>query len=106
MGGRVRFGPVHGPVEKSSRRFVDSRIVVRFCIATCDAVQDLTPSERAQGLRYLDQTRYGVIETTKGPSEDQWKFKPAPDRWSIAEVVEHLAVCLSIKPRRYLILRL
>src|SRR5271157_4954348 len=26
----------------------------------------------------------------KGLSEAQWTFKPAPDRWSIAEIVEHM----------------
>jgi len=32
-----------------------------------------------------------VIESTKGLSEAQWSFKPAPDRWSVAEVTEHIA---------------
>jgi hypothetical protein len=33
-----------------------------------------------------------VLESTKGLSEAQWKFKQAPDRWSVAEVVEHIAL--------------
>jgi len=32
-----------------------------------------------------------VIDATAGLSEAQWNFKPGPDRWSVAEVMEHLA---------------
>jgi uncharacterized damage-inducible protein DinB len=56
------------------------------------AGQDLTSSDREKGLRYLAETRNGVVEATKGLSDAQWKFKPGPDRWSIAEIVEHLAL--------------
>jgi len=50
----------------------------------------LSSSDVEQGRRYLEQTRAYVIGATKGLSEAQWKFKPAPDRWSIAEVTEHI----------------
>lgn len=62
------------------------------CLSALAVGQDLTTSEREQALRYLDQTRGGVIEATKGLSEAQWRFKPAPGRWSIAEVMEHIAL--------------
>ena len=32
-----------------------------------------------------------MLDATKGLSEAQWNFKPAPDRWSVAEVMEHIA---------------
>lgn len=41
---------------------------------------------------YLAQTRDGVVESVNGLSDAQWTFKPAPERWSIAETVEHLAI--------------
>jgi hypothetical protein len=53
--------------------------------------QDITPQEREQAIKYLEKTRAGVLAATKGLSEAQWNFKPAPDRWSVAEVAEHLA---------------
>src|SRR5260370_1181847 len=54
---------------------------------------ETTPrGEQASGRHYLTQTRDALIEATKGLSEAQWKFKAGPDRWSIAEVVEHLAL--------------
>jgi hypothetical protein len=54
--------------------------------------QTLTQADREKGLQYLEQTRDGVVAATKGLSEAQLKFKPAPDRWSVAEVVEHITV--------------
>src|SRR5260370_37052643 len=61
------------------------------CIGLCAyaADQKLTSSELEQGRQYLEQARDGVIGATKGLSEAQWKFKPGPDRCSIAEIVEH-----------------
>lgn len=54
--------------------------------------QTLTQADREKGLQYLEQTRDGVVAATKGLSEAQLKFKPAPDRWSVAEIVEHITV--------------
>ena len=31
------------------------------------------------------------MEATKGLSDAQWNFKAGPDRWSIAQVMEHIA---------------
>jgi hypothetical protein len=52
--------------------------------------QNLSQTDRDKGLQYLEPTRDGVIAATKGLSDTQMKFKPAPDRWSVAEVVEHI----------------
>jgi len=52
----------------------------------------LTPEERASALKSLQATHDGFLQSIAGLSEKQWKFKPAPDRWSIAEVSEHIAV--------------
>jgi len=54
--------------------------------------QILTSAELEQAHLYLQQPQNGVVGATKGLSEAQWKFKPAPDRWSIAEIVEHMVV--------------
>jgi hypothetical protein len=43
-------------------------------------------------LEYLTETRDGVLEAVKGLSEAQWRFKPAPDRWSALENMEHLTL--------------
>lgn len=41
---------------------------------------------------HLEQTREDFLKSIHGLSEAQWKFKPAPDRWSIAECAEHVTL--------------
>jgi len=53
--------------------------------------QEVTPAEKDRALQYLESTKKNVLEATKGLSEAQWNFKPAPDRWSVAQVTEHIA---------------
>src|SRR5690242_9704583 len=54
--------------------------------------QSLTQADRDRAVKYLEQTRDGVVSATKGLSEAQMKFKSAPDRWSVAETLEHIAL--------------
>jgi hypothetical protein len=56
------------------------------------ADQPLTASEREQARLYFQQTRDGALGAVKGLSPAQWNFKPAADRWSIAEILEHVVV--------------
>jgi len=53
--------------------------------------QEVTQAEKDRALQYLETTKKNVLETTKGLSEAQWNFKPAPDRWSVAQTMEHIA---------------
>ena len=50
-----------------------------------------TQAEKDKALKYLESTKEGVIDATKGLSAAQWNFKSAPDRLSVAEVMEHIA---------------
>src|SRR5215469_7930149 len=59
--------------------------------ATAVRAQEVTPAEKDRALQYLETTKKGVLEATKGLSEAQWNFKPATDRWSVAQVMEHIA---------------
>jgi len=59
--------------------------------ATVASAQEVTQAEKDRALQYLESTKKGVLEATKGLSEAQWNFKPAPDRWSVAQVAEHIA---------------
>ena len=52
----------------------------------------LTKEERDLAVDYLRQTQKDFLAAIEGVSEEQWKFKAAPDRWSIAETAEHIAV--------------
>ncbi|HMK09894.1 MAG TPA: DinB family protein, partial [Anaerolineales bacterium] len=63
-----------------------------FLVATLAAqAQSLSASDRDKAMKYLESTRQGVLDATQGLSPAQWNFKPAPDRWSVAEVTEHIA---------------
>jgi hypothetical protein len=59
--------------------------------AASASAQEVTQAEKERALQYLESTKKNLLETTKGLSEDQWNFKPAPDRWSVAQVMEHIA---------------
>ena len=60
--------PVHAQTEKTS----------------------LTDAERTRAVDYLEQTRKDFLAAVDGLTEEQWKFKPSPERWSIAETAEHI----------------
>ena len=54
--------------------------------------QSLTQAEIDKAMQYLESTKQGVLDATKGLSPAQWNFKSAPDRWSVAECTEHIAI--------------
>ena len=54
--------------------------------------RDITTDQIVKAQRYLAQTSDALVETTEGLFAPQWEYKPAIDRWSIAEIVEHVAV--------------
>ena len=56
--------------------------------ATVD--ETLTPAHLDRARLFLEQTQSGIEGAMKCVSEAQWNFKPAADRWSIAENVEHI----------------
>jgi uncharacterized damage-inducible protein DinB len=60
--------------------------------ATQSALVTLTPQEREAALKQFAATRDNFLKSIAGLSEKQWTFKPAPDRWSVAEVAEHITV--------------
>jgi hypothetical protein len=57
-------------------------------------VQDIrhwTEDDRKYLLENLIRTRESILKETEGLSKEQWTFKESPDRWSINQVVEHIA---------------
>jgi uncharacterized damage-inducible protein DinB len=55
----------------------------------------ISKQDRDAVVKYLTTTRDQVIAETEKLSDAQWNFKPGPDRWSVGEVVEHLALAES-----------
>ena len=52
----------------------------------------LTEEERQMVNNHLTETRDHMLSVLDGLSDDQLNFKPDVNTWSIAEVVEHLAI--------------
>ena len=65
--------------------------VLLVVTATAVSAQELTQAEKDTALQYLESTKAKLLEATKGLSEAQWNFTPAPRRWSVAQAMEHIA---------------
>lgn len=56
---------------------------------------DVSAQDRTKLVDYLTKTRDQVLAESSKLTEAQWNFKPGPDRWSVGQVVEHLALAES-----------
>lgn len=66
----------------------------------------ISADERKRLTEYLAETRERLLRATRGLSPEQLAHKPAPDRWSVADVLEHLTVTESrLLPRIEEVLR-
>lgn len=52
----------------------------------------MTRSERAELIDLLNKSNREFLEAVETLTDQQWSFKPGPDRWSIAEVAEHIVL--------------
>lgn len=58
--------------------------------AAVPVTHPLSEQEIARARLFIQQTHNAVIGATKGLSNPQWHFKPASDKWSIAENLDHI----------------
>ncbi|MEP7143004.1 MAG: DinB family protein [Ferruginibacter sp.] len=56
------------------------------------AGNELTQEERKAGSDYLKETRDYFTDHVKGLSDAQLDFKAAPDKWSVRQCMEHIAL--------------
>ena len=61
-------------------------------------MEGMTPAERERISGYLAETRSQLLQTVSGLSPNQLDFKPNPDRWSVAQVVEHVTILEAFLP--------
>jgi DinB superfamily len=74
------------------RLMAGAAIAVLACsAATSLRAQEVSQADKDRAIQYLEKTKQGVIDATKGLSDAQWNFKAGPDRWSIAQCMEHIA---------------
>jgi hypothetical protein len=72
-----------------------NRLLLISVISSCPllgADASMTTQERADALKWLEESRTEFLAAITGLSEQQWKWKPAPDRWSVGEVAEHIVL--------------
>jgi len=74
-----------------ARRVLFSTLAV-FLLCAAASAQSVSPADRTKLITHLESTRKALFDATSGLSDAQWNFKPAPDRWSVAETAEHLAL--------------
>lgn len=65
-------------------------ILFLFSISTNAQEKLWTEADRQYTLDNLKRTRDDLVKETDNLTLEQWKFKESPERWSIAEIVEHL----------------
>ena len=71
--------------------------VLQACIyllfsSITQAQKSWTENDRQYLLDSLINTRDKLVKETSNLTAAQWNFKESPDRWSIKEVVEHIAI--------------
>jgi uncharacterized damage-inducible protein DinB len=75
-----------------------ARIGFHFVVAavllapSAAAAGPLTDQERDVALKHLAETRQKFLDSIATLTDAQWTFKAGADRWSIAEVAEHIAI--------------
>jgi len=52
----------------------------------------MTKVERAELIELLNKSEKEFLQAVEGLSEQQWSFKPGPERWSVAECAEHIVL--------------
>src|SRR5215470_7382604 len=51
---------------------------------------NMTAEDRAKVIKLLKDSHKQTLDLLEGLSEEQLKFKPAPEKWSVLEVAEHI----------------
>jgi uncharacterized damage-inducible protein DinB len=52
----------------------------------------MTTEERTKVLNWLDESHREFLAGIDGLTDDQWKWKPAEERWSVGETAEHIVL--------------
>jgi hypothetical protein len=71
---------------------IRSTIVLALAAASTASAATLTDGERQRLVAHLGMTEAWLVSELEGVSDAQLRFRMSPDSWSIADVVEHLAI--------------
>src|SRR5215469_17129038 len=62
------------------------------CLGLYAADAHMTTEERTKVLHWLEESSQEFHAAIDAVSEEQWKWKPAPERWSVGETAEHIVL--------------
>jgi len=74
------------------------RLLLVLCVGfTCHttlAFEDpnMTAEDRAKVIKLLNESHQQTLDLMAGLSDEQLKFKSAPEKWSVLEVAEHISM--------------
>jgi hypothetical protein len=52
----------------------------------------MTAEERTKVMNWMEESRKEFLAAIDGVTEEQWKWKSAPERWSVGETAEHIVL--------------
>ena len=73
------------------KRFLLALCAFSFVATSWLSAAELSAAELNRANEHLKKTSAAFLAATEGLSSEQWNFKTAPDRWSVAQVAEHIA---------------
>ena len=78
-------------MKRAMLSLLSAVLLAGVAVAPVEA-QALNKAERERLVKHLQDTRKALQKETKGLTPEQWNFKAAPDRWSVAECLEHITL--------------
>ena len=67
-------------------------LVLFSAMSALSFAQQISTEDRAKVIRYLDQSEKQFRELIADVNDEQWKWHPAPGKWSVGEVAEHIVL--------------
>jgi hypothetical protein len=67
-------------------------LISMMCLPLGAADAHMTMEERTKVMNWLEESRKEFLAAIDGVTEEQWKWKPAPERWSVGETAEHIVL--------------
>jgi uncharacterized damage-inducible protein DinB len=62
------------------------------CVGIYGADAHMSTEERTNVLHWLEESHQEFLASIDGVTDEQWKWKPAPERWSVGETAEHIVL--------------
>jgi hypothetical protein len=66
--------------------------VIALTVSAAPSARAISEQERQRLLAHLDMTAAWLVDEVSGLTPAQLEFRPGPEEWSIAEVLEHLVM--------------